>query len=139
MPKNILVVDDQPSLRQMLRFALTSQGYTVTEAEDGVEALKKIAKTDIDMLIVDWQMPLMNGLELVRRLRDDSAYADLPIVVVSCWDDLAARKEAYSMGVMTWLKKPFRMAEVHRVVESGLGLAATPPTTPVQSSAARLA
>lgn len=134
MTKTICVVDDQPSLRQMLRFTLNAYGYNVLEAENGVDALKILAREHIDMMIVDWQMPLMNGLELVRKLRANNAYEDLPVVVVSCWDDFTARKEAYSMGVITWLKKPFRMAEVQRVVESGLGLSARPAKSLQNSS-----
>ena len=122
MPKVICVVDDQPSLRQMLRFALSFQGVDVLEAENGDDALKKISTHHVDMLIVDWQMPVMDGLELVRQLRKLDAYADLPIVVAICCYDLNARKEAISLGVMTWLKKPFRISEVQTVVKNGLAL-----------------
>lgn len=122
MPKVICVVDDQPALRQMLRFALSFQGVEVLEAENGVDALDKISKQHVDMVIADWQMPEMDGLELVRKLRKIDAYVDLPILVVSCRDDLEARKEARSLGVMTWLKKPFRISEVQIVVESALSV-----------------
>lgn len=119
MSKTVCVVDDQPSLRQMLRFTLNAYGYNVLEAENGVEALKIISKEHVDMMVVDWQMPLMDGLELVRKLRKITGYEDLPVIIVSCRDDLVARKEAYSLGVINWMKKPFRMAEIQRVVESG--------------------
>lgn len=122
MSKVICIVDDQPALLQMLRFALNFQGVTVIEAADGADALEKISTQHVDMLITDWQMPVMDGLELVRRLRTIEAYADLPTVVISCRDDLAARKEARSLGVMTWLKKPFRISEVQLVVEHALDL-----------------
>lgn len=122
MSKVICIVDDQPALLQMLRFALSFQGVTVIEATDGIDALEKISNQHVDMLITDWQMPAMDGLELVRRLRKIEAYADLPAVVISCRDDLEARKEARSLGVMTWLKKPFRISEVQRVVEHALEL-----------------
>ena len=122
MSKVICIVDDQPALLQMLRFALNFQGVTIIEAADGADALEKISTQHVDMLITDWQMPVMDGLELVRRLRTVEAYADLPTVVISCRDDLAARKEARSLGVMTWLKKPFRISEVQLVVEHALDL-----------------
>lgn len=120
MSKTICIVDDQPSLRQMLRFALVVQGYNIIEAENGIEAVKLLAKEDVDILVVDWQMPVMDGIELVRVLRDKPEFDDLPIVMVSCWDDITARREAYSLGVNTWLKKPFRMAEIQSVVETAL-------------------
>ena len=122
MSKVICIVDDQPALLQMLRFALSFQGVTVVAAVDGVDAFEKISTQHIDMLITDWQMPVMDGLELVRRIRSIEAYADLPTVVISCRDDLEARKEARSLGVKTWLKKPFRISEVQRVVEHALDL-----------------
>lgn len=130
MPKVICVVDDQASLRQMLRFALNVQGLEVMEAENGVAALGQLRSRRADLLIVDWQMPEMDGLELIRRLRRDPGYAELPIVVVSCRDDLDARKEARALGVITWLKKPFRIAEVQLIVESCLGLASMATSTP---------
>ncbi|MDH3998520.1 MAG: response regulator [Desulfuromonadales bacterium] len=123
MKRNILIVDDQPSLRQMLRFALTAHGYEVAEAEDGVDALDRLAKDSFDLLIVDWQMPRMDGLELIRQLRDQPAYALLPIVFISCWDNFDARAQARELGVLTWLKKPFRMSEIQIVVEGALGTA----------------
>lgn len=125
MPKTICIVDDQPSLRQMLRFALGAQGYNIIEADNGIEAIKILAKEAVDVLVVDWQMPVMNGIELVRVLRDKPEFDNLPIVMVSCWDNLTARREAYSLGVNTWLKKPFRMSEIQSVVETAL-VAASP-------------
>lgn len=122
MSKVICIVDDQPALLQMLRFSLSVQGLTVVEAVDGVDALEKIASQPIDMLITDWQMPVMDGLELIRRLRKREGYESLPMVVISCRDGLEARKEARALGVMTWLKKPFRISEVQLVVEHALNL-----------------
>ena len=120
MNKTICIVDDQPSLRQMLRFALGQQGYNICEAENGTEAIKLLAKQAVDILIVDWQMPVMNGIDLVRFLRGKAEYEELPIIMVSCWDNLTARKEAYALGVNSWLKKPFRMAQIQNVVENAL-------------------
>ncbi len=131
MPKLICIVDDQPSLRQMLRFALSIQGFGVLEAENGYDALAKLANNAIDMMIIDWQMPEMDGLELVRRLRKTEKYVDLPVVIISCSDQLSARKEARSLGVLTWLKKPFRIAEVQLAVDAGLGLSSNPAMQPI--------
>ena len=122
MTKVICIVDDQPGLRQMLRFALNILGLEVLEAENGVDALEVISNHQVDMLIVDWQMPKMDGLEFVRSLRKNHDHAELPIVIVSCRDDLVARNKARSLGVRYWLKKPFRIAELQVLVESVLGL-----------------
>lgn len=123
MTKKICIVDDHLSMRQMLRFALTAYGLQVFEATNGVDALEILTDNNVDMLIIEWQMPQMDGLELIRRLRKTPHYTDVPIVIFSCLDNLEARKEARSLGVMTWLKKPFRMAEVQRIVEGSLNLA----------------
>lgn len=122
MSKVICIVDDQHSLRQLLRFSLNAHGFQVLEAESGFDALDKLAIHDIDMMIIDWQMPEMDGLELVRRLRRSENHVNLPIVIVSCCDDLSARIEARSLGVISWLKKPFRMSEIQLAVECALGL-----------------
>lgn len=126
MSKVVCIVDDQPSLRQMLRFALNIHGLKVVEAENGVDAFERLASHEIDMLIVDWQMPKMDGMELLRQLRKTEKYADIPVMMISCRDDLEARREARSLGVLSWLKKPFRITEVQRAVESALHLCNQP-------------
>ncbi len=126
MPKKILIVDDQPSLRQMLRFVLSSRSMNVIEAENGLDALEKLMNEPIDLVVVDWQMPKMDGLELVRRLRKMDIYKDTPIVIISCLDDIEARREACTLGVLTWLRKPFRMSEIQTIVEVELGIAPGP-------------
>jgi DNA-binding response OmpR family regulator len=135
MSKVICIVDDQPSLRQMLRFSLKVDGLQVLEAENGVDALDKLANHDVDMMIVGWQMPKMDGMDLVRRLRKDECYADMPIVIISCRDDLDARKEARSLGVIAWLKKPFRIVEIQSVVESSMGIISRPRTRQIDQPA----
>ena len=127
MTKVICIVDDQPVLRQMLRFALNIPGLEVLEAENGVDALEMMSNNHVDMLIVDWQMPKLDGLELVRSLRKNHDHADLPVVIVSCRDDLAARNQARSLGALYWLKKPFRIAELQILVERGLGVTSLSP------------
>lgn len=120
MPKRICIVDDQATIREMLRFALVLQGFEVVPAVDGVDALEKIVRHDIDMIIVDWQMPKMDGLELVGRLRKIDVFADIPIVMISCHDDIEARRMARKLGVLNWLKKPFCIAELQLIVNNGL-------------------
>lgn len=123
MPKRICIVDDQPSLRQMVRFALTIQGIAVEEAADGVEALEKMSNQGFDLIIADWQMPRMDGLEMLRRLRNIPGYIDVPVIMISCRDDIEARKQARALGVLAWIKKPFRLSEIQTVVEDTLDIA----------------
>lgn len=120
MPKRIFIVDDNLTIREMLRYALIISGFDVVEAVDGADALETIVTHDIDMIIVDWQMPKMDGLEFLRRLRKMEYYADTPVMVISCRDDVAARRRAKELGVFNWLKKPFRISELQMIVENGL-------------------
>lgn len=120
MSKTVCIVDDQNSLRQMLRFALNIHGMTVIEAEHGLDAFDQLAGHNIDLMIVDWQMPKMDGLEFVRQLRKYKEHTELPIIMISCHDDLEARREARTLGVLAWLKKPFRISEIQLAVKNAL-------------------
>jgi len=120
MPKCICIVDDHLTIRVMLRYALTLQGFDVVEAVDGVDALEKIVSHDIDMIIADWQMPKMDGLELLQRLRQMEKFADTPVVIISCHDDIEARRKAQELSALNWLKKPFRISDFQHIVEQGL-------------------
>lgn len=124
MPKRICIVDDHLNIREMMRFALLLQGLDVVEAVDGADALDKIVGHDIDMILVDWLMPNMDGLEMLRCLREMEAFIETPVVIVSGRDDLEARDRARELGVLYWLKKPFRISELQLVVENGLSGAA---------------
>jgi DNA-binding response OmpR family regulator len=105
----------------MIRFALNVQGLDVVEAEDGFDALDKLSEQKVDLLIADWQMAKMDGLELLRQLRKMDEYEDLPVIMVSAKDDPLARREALDLGALTWVRKPFRIAEIQTIVEAGLG------------------
>ena len=120
MPKRICVVDDHHNIREMVRYALILQGFDVVEAVDGTDALEKIVGHDIDMVLVDWLMPNMDGLEMLRCLRAMDAFAETPVVMISCRDDIDARNRARELGSLYWLKKPFRISELQLVVENSL-------------------
>lgn len=120
MPKCICIVDDHLNIREMLRYALTLQGVEVVEAVDGADALEKIVAHDIDLFLIDWLMPNVDGLEMLRRLRAMEAFTETPVVMISGRDDIEARNRARELGVLYWLKKPFRISELQRVVENSL-------------------
>jgi len=107
----------------MLRYALILQGFDVVEAINGSDALDKILTHDIDMVISDWQMPEMDGLELLRHLRQMESFADTPFVMISCHDDIEARRQVQELGALNWLKKPFRISDLQLIVEHGLSSA----------------
>ena len=123
MPKRICIVDDHLNIREMLRYALTLQGLEVVEAVDGADALEKMTAHNIDMVLVDWLMPKMDGLEMLRCLREMEGFSETPVVMISGRDDIEARKKARELGVLYWLKKPFRISELQLIVENSLYVA----------------
>jgi len=123
MPATVLVVDDQPGLRQMVRFALQLEGFVVIEAEDGVQALNLLHSQQVSVLVTDWMMPNMDGLELIRAVRQAPWGESLPVIIISCFNDRTAKQVALETGALTWLKKPFRMKEIQLAVETALSTA----------------
>src|ERR1700692_3650461 len=79
-----LVVEDSPMMRQLLVFALNRiKNLKVTEADDGVDGLRKLAAGEFDIVITDINMPIMDGLKLVKRIRSDAVHKDVPIVIIT--------------------------------------------------------
>ena len=104
----LLIVDDSTMLRDMLNYALNEGGYTdVTEAVDGVDGLAKAKAADFDLIITDVNMPNMDGLTLIGKLRKISQYSKKPILVLTTErsDEMKARGKA--AGATGWIVKPF--------------------------------
>lgn len=116
---NILAVDDSPSMRQMVAFALQSAGHTVTEAVDGVDGLNKAKGAQFDLVLTDVNMPNMDGLTLVKELRGLSNYQFTPILVLTTESEGSKKAEGKAAGATGWLVKPFNpdqlLATIKRV------------------------
>ncbi|MBX3483549.1 response regulator transcription factor [Phenylobacterium sp.] len=108
MPQ-VLVVDDDPHIRQLLVFALEKAGLSAREAEDGEAALVQVAKAAPDLVVLDINMPKLDGLEVCRRLR---AQGDLPILFLSSRDDEIDRVLGIELGGDDYVTKPFSPREV---------------------------
>jgi two-component system response regulator MprA len=106
----ILVVDDDRAVRESLRRSLTFNGYSVSLAEDGVEALKSISEERPDAVILDVMMPRLDGLEVCRQLR--STGDDLPILVLTARDSVSERVAGLDAGADDYLPKPFALEEL---------------------------
>ncbi|MFA5711419.1 response regulator transcription factor [Mycolicibacterium sp.] len=106
----ILVVDDDRAVRESLRRSLTFNGYSVSLAEDGVEALNAIAEDRPDAVILDVMMPRLDGLEVCRQLR--SSGDDLPILVLTARDSVSERVAGLDAGADDYLPKPFALEEL---------------------------
>lgn len=121
---SILVVDDSPSLRRMIGACLRAGGYTVTEASDGKEAHEVAMEGDFGMLVTDQVMPGMDGLSLLRALRATSAYATIPMLMLSTEHDARILEQAREAGASGFLAKPFDPDELMASVNALLD----PPT-----------
>jgi two-component system, chemotaxis family, chemotaxis protein CheY len=113
---NILAVDDSPGIRQMIKILLAPGGHNVIEAGDGAQGLEKAKAIRPDLVITDLNMPVMNGLELIRALRIMPSCVDLPIVCVTSESSDAAKLEAKQAGATGWITKPFRQKQLLDVV-----------------------
>ncbi|RXR28757.1 response regulator [Sphingobium fluviale] len=105
----VLTVDDSASMRALLRSALSSRGYQVSQAEDGVAALEWLADngSDIDVIVTDINMPRMDGFGLIEALRGQSRFRDCPILVLSTESSDEKKSRARSAGATGWIVKPF--------------------------------
>lgn len=121
MAKTILAVDDSRSLRQMVVFSLRSAGYQLVEAADGQEALEKAGQQAFDLVLTDQNMPLLDGLGLIRALRAMPAYQQVPILMLTTesGDEMKARGRA--AGANGWLVKPFDPERLITVVKKVIG------------------
>lgn len=117
MSKKIMVVDDSASVRQMVSFTLKNAGYEVVEAVDGKDALTKMDDTPVNMVITDLNMPNLDGLELIRGARANSAYKFIPIVMLTTESQDAKKQEGKAAGATGWIVKPFKPDQLLAVVK----------------------
>ncbi|ARS26617.1 response regulator [Sphingomonas sp. KC8] len=107
MSKTILAVDDSPSMRLLLRTALTARGYEVAEAEDGVAALEWLDSNAPSIVITDINMPRMDGFGLIEELRTRPRFRDMPILVLTTESSDDKKARARQAGATGWIVKPF--------------------------------
>jgi two-component system chemotaxis response regulator CheY len=102
----ILLVDDCRTTRKMLGLYLKSSGYEVVSAENGMDAMEKLATQEVNLVMTDLNMPYMDGIELVKNLRTDERFQQIPILMVTTEADPEERKRAMSAGANGYLVKP---------------------------------
>ncbi|MDQ8031406.1 two-component system response regulator [Bordetella genomosp. 1] len=102
----ILVADDSATMRMIVRAALTGAGWQVVTAGNGKEALDLARDQQIDLVVSDWNMPVMGGLDLIRGLREQERYLDVPVLVLTTEEDVDSKTAARDLGVCGWLNKP---------------------------------
>jgi two-component system, chemotaxis family, chemotaxis protein CheY len=103
----VLAVDDSPSMRDLVALTLREAGFDVTQAKDGAEALQMARGDKFDLVLADLNMPIMNGIELIRALRAETDYRMTPILMLTTESDLTKRREGKAAGATGWIVKPF--------------------------------
>ena len=110
----VLIVDDDVATRRLYSFLLNNGGYTVVEAEDGMEALEKLRQISCSLVITDMNMPRMDGMELIRTIRRD--YPQLRVILITAFGTPETEKQARRIGANDYLAKPFDFEELEERV-----------------------
>jgi PleD family two-component response regulator len=119
---DILIVDDTPANLNVLSAILGKRGYRVRPAINGALALKAAQKAAPDLILLDVQMPEMDGYQVCRQLKGDVQTRDIPVIFISALDDVLDKVEAFQVGGVDYITKPFQIEEVLARVENQLAL-----------------
>ena len=115
--KTVLVADDKPTGRELVRTVLENSGYTVIEAGDGVEAVKLARERNPDLIILDLHMPGIDGFGVIEELRRDAKFSETPIVALTASAMQGDRERAMSVGFTGYITKPIRLGALRGEVE----------------------
>jgi len=118
VPRTVLVVDDFDDTRLLLRTWLERRGFRVVEAENGLEAIDQAASESPDLIIMDMQMPQLDGLSATRRIRDLESFHSVPIVAVSAYGADQFRDQALAAGCNEYVSTPFEPATLEGIIRS---------------------
>ena len=104
--KKILIIDDSSTIRKLVRYILKKQEYMITEAKDGMDAMEKLGCLEADLIIVDLNMPNMDGIQFVKNLRSNYYHMDIPVIMLTTTKDEELKRDALLAGVNLFLNKP---------------------------------
>ena len=121
MKKKILTIDDSQSIRQMISMTLSSSGFVVDEACDGLEGYEKSTACAYDAILTDLNMPNMNGLDFIKKFRSHPSSQGVPIIFLTTESDETSKREAKSSGAIGWIVKPFEQSQLLAVVKKVAG------------------
>jgi two-component system, chemotaxis family, chemotaxis protein CheY len=120
MEKKILTVDDSPSVRKMVEFSLKSKGYAMGGAADGIEALALMEQEPFDAVILDVNMPKMNGLEFLEKIKNDENFAAIPVIMLTTEGQDEDRDKAMALGATAYIVKPFKPTQLLNLLDEVL-------------------
>lgn len=122
MKKRILIVDDLRALREMMDMILTAAGFDVVQAVDGFDALAALQRDGADLIVTDINMPRLDGMGLIERLRSEPQHQATPILVITAEENVLKRHCAREAGATGWLIKPFTPVELLEAIRHVAGL-----------------
>jgi two-component system, chemotaxis family, chemotaxis protein CheY len=123
MTKTVLVVEDSPTMRNMIKVTLAGEGFECATAQDGEKALKSARETPYALIVTDINMPNMDGIEMIRQIRQDTVNKNTPILVVTTESGDAIKASAKTAGANGWIVKPFKPDVLARAAEKLAGVA----------------
>jgi len=113
----MLTVDDSPSVRKLVKFTLKVKGYEVSSAGNGLEALDLLKQEAFDAIILDINMPRMNGLELLGTIKADEQYAGMPVIMLTTEGQDEDKDKAVALGATAYMVKPFKPTQLLTLLE----------------------
>ena len=117
MSRKMLTVDDSPSVRKFVKFTLKAKGYEVSSAGDGLEALDLLKQEVFDAIILDINMPRMNGLEFLSAIKADDQYAGMPVIMLTTEGQDDDKDKAVALGATAYMVKPFKPTQLLMLLE----------------------
>lgn len=121
MSKTILTIDDSASVRQMVALTLAAAGHTVIEAGDGADGYDKAIAQPVHAVLTDLNMPVMNGIEFIKKFRQHPSSKGVPIIFLTTESDDALKAEAKAAGATGWIVKPFKQDQLVAVIKKVTG------------------
>lgn len=138
MPANVLIVDDSPTMRRVIRKMLLISGLDVGElyeASNGIEALAQLDQYEVAVMLVDINMPIMGGVQLITRIRDDERLRNIPIVIASTEGSETRIRELLAGGARGYVRKPFHPEQLRDALAPIIGLGQGAPAAVSDESA----
>lgn len=121
MSKTILSIDDSASIRQMVSMTLTAAGFQVVEAVNGAEGYDRAISQPIHAVLTDLNMPVLNGIEFVRKYRQHPASKGIPVILLTTESDEGLMRQAKEAGATGWIVKPFKQDQLLATIKKVIG------------------
>lgn len=121
MSKTILTIDDSASIRQMVSMTLMSAGLDVIEAANGAEGYDKATSNTVHAILTDLNMPVLNGIEFIRKYRQHPSSKGIPIILLTTESDEELKRQAKEAGATGWIVKPFKQDQLLAIIKKVVG------------------